>query len=857
LPLFFALTLFLSAFLLFLVQPLVGKMVLPLVGGTPVVWNTCMVFFQGVLLGGYLYSHASTKYLDLRRQTRIHLGLLVLTMLALGTAAALLGQPIAVSESLSPQGYRIPVFGMLLVLALAVGLPFFTVSTSAPLLQRWFSSTRSRSAKDPYFLYGASNLGSVLALVAYPVFIEPRLRLAEQSWVWSAGFLALAFMIGVCGWLALKSPVLTSVGVPAAKAPSAPRIAENTFLAEPQPAVSWPRRLRWLALAFVPSSMMLGVTTYLVTDIASIPLFWIIPLGLYLFTFIIAFPPLPGGAQMPKQFLNALRLIAPLLVLLPVFLLISHITIGNTLAFLLYLSSFLAVALTCHCDLAHSRPSAEHLTEFFLIVSLGGVLGGLFNALVAPLIFNDVYEFEVALVLACFMLPAPENGKQRLLSYALDGVAVLGMTVLTLLLADQIYKEDPARLWSTYATPVPWWRRAGSEIAYRLVELISWLGAQLQRPVAVSFSSLFSVVTCGIPTLVCYLFVDRPLRFGLCVATLILVTHFHERQARTSRIYEGRSFFGVLRINEYTPENEIDPQTEMPNIYHELVHGTTVHGMQRYASADYDSVDEPLTYYHSSGPIGELIHEFSGPRMKPKMAVIGLGTGTMAAHAQAGQNVTFFEIDPLVKWIAENPKYFTNLKDCKTRGANYEIVLGDARVQMERRKGEKFGMIVVDAFSSDSIPVHLLTKQAVQMYFEHLEDDGVLVLHISNRYLDLERVVARLADELKVTALLCRDSDDKAVHKTASNWVAVARNSAALSQLRYRAALTFRLANPNYLESDPSDRYGLAAAGGAMPLMWTQDRWVRLKSQRRDPLWTDDFSNLLGIIDWQLGIGDE
>lgn len=832
-PLFFAVTLFISAFLLFLVQPLVGKMLLPLMGGTPVVWNTCMVFFQAMLLGGYLYSHATTNYFDVRRQTVVHLGLLALTLLALGTAAAVMGQPIAVSASLSPQGDRIPVFGMMLVLFLAVGLPFFTVATSAPLLQRWFASTGHKSAKDPYFLYGASNLGSVLAMLAYPMLLEPKLPLAEQSWVWTAGFLALAVLIATCGWFVWKSPMTPQLGATGSGA--------KRPVAAPAPPITWPQRLRWLALAFVPSSLMLGVTTYLVTDIASIPLLWIIPLGLYLITFIVAFPPLPGGTQLPKMFHTALALVTPVFILLLIFVLLTHIMKDNIVVMLLlHLATFLAVALTCHTELARSRPSAERLTEFFLVISLGGVLGGLFNALIAPLIFNGVHEYQVTLACACLMLPALSEKQADGKTYVIDFAVIGGMFLLVWFLAMQSYKA-PHETWSQ---SIAFWRRPVSEIAEALANGVNWSAAKIGASWSVSAVSMFQVIGYGVPLLLCYVFVERPLRFGLCVATLLLVVHFND--SRSDIILQKRSFFGVLKITE---TKQFDGEDLV--VYHELVHGTTVHGFQIVEAPveNWDWVTTPLSYYHKTGPIGDLFGQFSGPTMKKEMAVIGLGTGTTAAYGEKGQHITYYEIDPLVRRIATNPEYFSYLTNCK---ATWEIIMGDARVQLERNKNAKYGMIIVDAFSSDSIPIHLLTKQAIELYLDRLEPDGVLVLHISNRYLRLKPVVAKLAESLKLTALLRDDSDNSAINKSGSNWVAVALQPEQLGQLPNLANLPeFQDDYFDELIPQPGRRFALGAVGGGMVPLKTRDRWVLMKAKPEDPLWTDDFSNLLRIMNWR------
>lgn len=399
-PLLFALTMFVSATLLFLVQPMIGKMVLPLLGGTPAVWNTCMVFYQALLLGGYFYAHRSTTFLQ-AQQTSLHAYIMLgaLGVLVLGAIATANHSPIPVVKSLSPQGDDFPFFGVIVLLMAAIGLPFFVVSTSAPLLQKWFAETGHPSSKDPYFLYAASNFGSLLALVAYPAIIEPNLLIIHQAWVWAIGYGILVALVFVCAKAVNKGPM-------AAYAPTAKNVKVTPIVSAAGPSLL--RKLRWMTLAFVPSSLMLGVTTFVTTDMASIPLLWIIPLSLYLITFIIVFAKVPSGVQM------TMSLLMPVMVLLIVFLMTSHVDAKFGLKVLLHMITFFVVAMVCHGELARDRPTAKHLTTFYLLMSVGGMLGGLFNALVAPIIFTFTSEYPITLVAACFMLPSlfEENAKK-------------------------------------------------------------------------------------------------------------------------------------------------------------------------------------------------------------------------------------------------------------------------------------------------------------------------------------------------------------------------------------------------------------------------------------------------------------
>jgi len=771
LAILYALTLFVSAFLLFLVQPIVGKMLLPTLGGTPLAWNTCMVFFQILLLGGYLYSHVTTKRFGVARQSRLHLVLLGIMLFALALVAVIYKQPVAIDKDLSPQGQDLPIFGILLVLFLAVGVPFFTIATSAPLLQRWFAESGHSAAKDPYFLYAASNIGSVLALVVYPLFIEPGLRLATQSWLWAGGCGVLAVLIGLC---AIQLPKTSAVALP--------------VKIEHQPSGHTLQRLRWLGLAAVPSSLMLGVTTYLVTDIASIPLLWLMPLGLYLISFIIAF------LRLPKWILWVFTLTMPLAVLFLFFVKHADTTSSMSTLFLIHLGVFGSVALTCHSVLAKSRPSTSRLTEFYLIMSIGGVLGGLMNTLVAPLIFNDVYEYEIALIAACLLLPAIGKARATPLAISLDIAFPLFVFMLTLFLTHQRQVEvDQPR----------WWER----MQYVLMPIAEWLTKILNRafsfklgstfPLDVRAAVLFEWLMYGLPLLISLLALHRPWRFGLAVAGVLIAAHIaHHRE----HVTKFRSQFGVLSLRRDVGDDYA---------LHTLSHGTTTHGEQLIKPESL----EPRTYYHIDGPIGDVfLREFSDGRKRKNMAFVGLGTGTLAAYTGPGQQFKYFEIDPVVKRIATDERYFTYYLRSK---AEKEVVLGDARIQIERLKDVKYDLIIVDAFSSDAIPVHLLTREAIQLYLNRLTSDGAILLHISNRHLDLAPVVARHALDLDLQAWHVDDRGTDDDERYGSEWVLVA---------------------PKSLELEYISKLG--------------SNWYPIEHGKDDPLWTDDFSSILAVLNW-------
>ncbi len=759
--LLYALTLFVSATLVFVVQPMVGKMVLPLLGGTPAVWSTCMVFFQAALLGGYAYAHASTSWLGVARQARWHLVLLALPLAVL---------PLGVDASLLRGGETSLVLDVLLLLAITVGLPFFVVSATAPLLQTWFTQTGHPAARDPYFLYAASNLGSMLALLAYPTVIEPKLSLRESGWLaqthlWSVGYGVLALLIVLC---ALTVPRIASVN-PTAAADERPETLTLT------------RRLCWMALAFVPSSLLLGATTYITTDIAAVPLLWVPPLAIYLLSFILAF------GYYPLWLHRAVEAVTLPVILAVLFLLVSGFRQRIWISVLWHLLLLLVVALACHGRLARDRPGPGRLTEFYLLISVGGVLGGLLNALIAPALFHSLAEYPLVMVLAGLLV-----GRSRLTSsgpgpaYRLDVLLGLG----TGMLAFVLYSDTLSlRFDFTFLTRGLGLASSGSP----------WLDTLEQ--------ALNKLVVYAPPLILAFRWRRRPLTLGVALVSVLVVAGFVESR-NIEQIHQARSFFGVLRVTRDRAETG----------YTELRHGTTLHGRQ---SLEAKRRGEPLAYYHRQGPMGQVFAEFDRRVTLRRIAVIGLGTGTLAAYAQPGDRLVFYEIDRLVQAIALDRGYFTYLSDAQGRGVTVRIELGDARVRLERarqeRPDERYDLIVVDAFSSDAVPVHLLTRQALQLYLELLTPRGLLALHLSNRYLDLERVAANLAEDAGLGGrLLQHDEAADTQGGTRSTWAVLARTSRALGEL-------------------------------ALDARWTA---TKLEVDPRVGVWTDDFHNPLSVMRW-------
>jgi SAM-dependent methyltransferase len=725
-------TLLVSASLLFLMQPMFAKMILPVLGGAPAVWNTCVLFFQTALFAGYLYAHLTVRWLGARRQAAMHLVLMLIPLALL---------PVAVSPLWTPPSIDNPAPWLLARMLLSVGPPFFVVAASAPLLQRWFASTSHRDAGDPYFLYAASNVGSILALVAYPLLVEPWFRLRGQSVAWSFGYGALIVLVGACATAVWRS------------GRSQPDTAGEIVGDGRNPlstGVTWSRRFTWLALAAVPSSLMLSLTTYISTDIAAIPLLWIIPLLLYLVTFVLAFA--RRSAISPR----VVSTLLPLFVLPTAFALVAELTSPVWLIIPLHLVAFFLAALACHQELARLRPAAHDLTEFYVWISLGGVLGGIFNALVAPQVFTSAAEYPLGLVFACFLRPAPDP-PARPNRFDLMIPAVIGL--MALLLAEWV--------------PV-----------LRL-DAHSFLGRGF---------------VFGLPLLVAAAVWRNRLRFGLTLGAILLAGVFLQAlESQSLLLYVHRNFFGITRV-----------MLDQDSNYRMLIDGRTLHGMQALQPA---REREPLSYYNPDGPVGQLFASFDGPLAKRRIAAIGLGAGSIACYATSEQQWTFYEINPAAVPVARDGNYFTYIRDCLP---SVPVVLGDARLTIGREAGS-FDLIVLDAFSSDAIPVHLITREALAVYLRKLAPGGVLFFHISNHHVDLAPVLGNLAQDAALAAIVQRyvpDPDDRNRGGFPSVWVAMARRAADLGWL-------------------PED-----------------GQWSALAGNPRSTPWSDDFSNIVSVLKW-------
>ena len=725
--------LFLSALLMFWVQPLIGKMILPLLGGTPMVWTTCMVFFQALLLAGYGYVHMSLK-LGVRRQAMLHVLLLVVSLVALPIGFDPMRWEPPTSDN--PMGW------LFLLLAASAGAPFLMLSATAPMLQAWFARTDHPAATDPYFLYVTSNLGSLIGLLGFPTVAEVYLTIPGQTTTWTALYVLLVLGIAFASMAALRAREDVAGAKPS------PKSSASTIIAgAPSAAV----RFRWVLLAFAPSSLFIGLTTYVTTDIAAVPLIWILPLAGYLLTFIVAFgrrPLIPHDTAL---------LLQPYFVL-PVVMLLFWGGGGGSATFFtiaLHFCAFFVTALVCHGELARTRPDPEHLTMFYFLLSLGGVLGGIFNAIVAPVAFTSLVEYPLVLLLALFLRPGA--GNESVPRPALKDLVLPSVVFAVMLFA----------LW-------------------RFPDTFTDAESSMQTTVGIILALIAASAA------------KRPWRFGLIAVAILLAQALLPIGGRSNELKAERNFFGIIRV---TQEEKPPAMT--------MYHGTTNHGSQ---SLEPDRRMTPLTYYYPGSPITQVFQFPVATRAGAQLSVLGLGTGALACLAKAGQTFTYYEIDPAVERMARDTTLFTFLRDCPPEK---KVVLGDGRLTLQKMPDASQDILVMDAFTSDAVPVHLLTREALTIYLTKLRPDGVLVYHISNRYLDLKPVLAGLgADAGLETFIQEYDAPANTPSAFGSTWVIMARPGPTVEYIR------------------------------------VDGRWRDLKPTAKDRLWTDHFSNIFTALKW-------
>lgn len=765
----FALTMFFSAALIFILQPMFARMTTPLLGGSPAVWNTSMVFFQAALLLGYAYAHGLARVKSLQRQVIVH-GLVLL--------AGCVVLPIKVSTLLGAPDPSAPSLWLFGVLTLSVGLPYAAASATAPLLQYWFSRTGRPDAGDPYYLYAASNLGSLLGLLAYPVVLEPLLGLSDQSVLWSIAYVVLIGCVVASAWAALASNGSAAVAV-------TPTAGEGGASLRTR----WLQRLYWIAAAAVPSSLLLGVTTHISTDVASAPFLWVVPLALYLVTFVLAFARSTQFLQSPAAILFAVGLAG---------IVFAFGYVGFIVTLVAHLSVFFLAALVCHFALAQARPSADRLTEFYMFVSTGGVVGGALTALAAPMVFNDVFEYPLALAAAAFFLPKLVGSPPRWMGLAL-------VLVLAIIVTLQLSAGIPAALDVSNSTP-------GGSLVTALLEnndvrmgvaLLVLGGLAIGGMYVPTIAAGLAMAAIGtlllmtfwhtqgqlraatfplelimfLALLVCGCAVLSNHRQPTLAAAIMLVAFAMMRldDANTrSIVFQERSFFGVTRVQGYG-----DPGTD--DHLRVMVHGTTTHGAQ-YVQGPF--VTEPLTYYNIDTGLGFATAVALDGFQRAHLGLIGLGAGATACLKRGQDTLTIYEIDPKIIRLSVSKGLegiFTYVPRC---APDARIVLGDGRLGVRKETDGALDVLVVDAFSSDAVPAHLLTREAMREYMQKMSPNGVVILHLSNRNLDLASEASRVAQAEGLAAVWADTPGTGSEIAYGTTTMVVARNQAVLDALQ-------------------------------------------------------------------------
>ena len=725
----FVATLFVSATLLFTFQPLVARMIVPLLGGSPSVWIVCSLCFQALLLAGYCWSHIVGSRLSLRAQVPLQIILVVAAFFAL---------PPAIDESLAryaEDGH--PTTGLVLLLLRAAGVPFFVLSTTSPLIQRWFAEL---GENDPYYLYAASNGGSMIALLGYPFLIEPLLSVGAQRRAVQVGYAAYAVLVVICALTALKKrhpPRVEATPAPPGVSDTPPR---GMKLAPPAP--KWVERIAWIALAFAPSSLLMGTTEFITTDVASVPLLWVIPLALYLASFIVAFSKKPLVSAKTASW--SLALLAALVaasmladLVRPAWLIVTG-----------HLALLFCASVVCHQVLAARRPHVGRLTEFYLLMSVGGVLGGAFNGLLAPLVFDDLFEYPIAIGFVC---AARAFGRAERTTWK-DVAYAMCLVVVTLILT-----------------------RIGGK-----------------NPPPMSFVWMF-----GLPLLVTFAWNQSSVRYAIALAGILIVGTSYGGAAGQVE-WRTRGFFGILKVTR-------DPTGK----FRRLIYGKTMHGEQ---ALEPERRMIPLAYYHPTGPAGDVLGPLDETRPARRIGVIGLGIGSVAAYARPFDAWTFFELNPAVVVVAK--KHFTFLSDVP-ESTTVAIEVGDARLRLRQGAAARFDVLVLDAFSSDAVPIHLVTREALDVYRRSMVPHGLLLAHVSNRHVALQPVFAALAKNAGMAAIERKDvdveSDEHESGKETSEWVLLA------------------------LSTDDLQRF----AG---------TDWKPLVAAPNAAVWTDDFANVLSVM---------
>jgi SAM-dependent methyltransferase len=727
----FVITILTGSFLLFLVQPMVARMALPKLGGAPAVWNSAMLVYQALLLAGYAYAHRLSREAP-KRQAIVHLIILL---------AAAVWLPIGLASMNIPANGS-PIFWVPWLLVASIGPLFFAVAAQAPLMQRWFGFAGNKG--EPYALYAASNIGSFAGLIAYPLIVEPFMPIHEQTWLWSGLYAVLVTLVLICALKIWNS--------------RAEMTQEKLEEVSPPQPIGWKKRAYWIALSAVPSGLMLSTTSYLTTDLMAMPLLWVIPLGLYLLSFSVAFSDNRLLAQVFTR-------VAPSIVLLAgatAFAFFGNAVVYSLISVVLLLFT---VAVSLHAEMYRTRPEASQLTEFYLMMSVGGVIGGIVCAIFAPLLFDWTWEHPLLIFAAALLLP-----QIRLIPFG----------------SHNIDETGPAR----------------ATIMLGIVALAVGIAGGVMDPNGNGWGKM--AITAVLMAVGVFAIGNR-LAYALVVMGIMMTNGGVYSFNLSMADVRARSYFGVYSINS-PPEGN----------FRWLSHGTTVHGIQNLAEPTL-----PISYYGANSGVGLAFakaEELYGP--KAAIGVVGLGTGTLSCYAKPGQDWHIFEIDPLMVTIAKHSKIFSFLDKC---APNAPIHIGDARLTLAERPARSLDLLAIDAFSSDSIPLHLLTKEAFDVYRRILKPNGILIVHISNRHVDLQPILAAEAKAGGWALAMRDDSPTKKMMESGvrgSNWVAMSMDANMLTKM-----------------TGP-----LSKANGEY---YTPKQWLELKPSDKAKRWSDDYASVL------------
>ena len=727
----YTVSIFVSALLLFSVQPLFTKMILPRLGGSPAVWSIAMVFFQSLLLFGYAYAHYLMTIRNRVIPVIVHLTLLIIALLTL---------PLAIGESWSSppeSGYALWLSGLF---AVTIGLPFFALAANNPLLQAWFVRAGHPAARDPYFLYASSNIGSFLALLSYPALLEPMLSLRMQNLLWTCGYGLLIVLIAGCGILLLRAPPCQTL--------------ESTTGAAAAPAINWASRGRWVFLAAVPSGLLIAVTAHISTDVAAAPLLWVLPLSVYLLTWVLVFQARP---LLPHRLMLLLQPLA----IVSVIMLLAGSTERNLFVLLGgHLFCFFVIAMACHGELARTRPPAQHLTGFYVALSLGGMVGGLFAGLIAPFSFSWIAEYPILVALAALCRPGNQAPAPRWGRWYWGALTLLAV----MLIAPSYLSGEAAQYLDHFRMPIIIAVAIAAMIAAIILKVGRW-------------------------------------KFAATIGLALLLIRI--LPGDRGHVETVRSFFGVHKIVATTDGR-----------YHLLMHGTTVHGAEKVLNDDGTPVTgrpEAISYYYKESGMGRAIAAVRARKGGSlRAAVIGLGSAALACASQPGENWKFFEIDQAIVDIARDPKRFSFIQKCHP---DLQPVMGDARLTFAKEPDGVYDLIVVDAYSSDAIPVHLATREAMTIYKSKLAPHGAIVVHVSNRHLELASVIVGIANANNLKSWVYFNNPRRDTEYILANNVVISARD----------------------ESDVGD-------------IAHSDAWKAASPDKLQRVWTDDYSNILGAV---------